>query len=366
STTGNSLVIAAIALERYLQNVANYLIASLAVTDLLVAVLVMPLAAKKQVITGVWLLGRAACDAWTSMDVLCCTASILHLVAIALDRYWAVTKVNYVHHRPLKTIVVMIILSWGISAIICLPPLMGWRQNGDQTPFLNCMISQDPVYTIYSTVGAFYLPLVVIIIIYISVYRAAKRRIRKNILNGESSKKSVECVHNNDHRYFKNISNKKERAKKKSKKYDKNVKVEMMKNRHSSFQNILSVLKVKKLSLPTTSATKITSTMSSQQIFHKNVEELSIQNQTTKKNSARERKAARTLAVITGSFVICWLPFFLLALIEPFCGDVCRVPYILASFINWLGYCNSLLNPIIYTVFSGDFRRAFRKILLCR
>uniref|UniRef100_T1FL61 Uncharacterized protein n=1 Tax=Helobdella robusta TaxID=6412 RepID=T1FL61_HELRO len=108
--------------------------------------------------------------------------------------------------------------------------------------------------------------------------------------SGESSKKSVECVHNNDHRYFKNISNKKERAKKKSKKYDKNVKVEMMKNRHSSFQNILSVLKVKKLSLPTTSATKITSTMSSQQIFHKNVEELSIQNQTTKKNSVEHEE----------------------------------------------------------------------------
>ena len=42
-------VIAAILLERHLQNVANYLILSLAVADLLVAVLVMPLGAVYEV-----------------------------------------------------------------------------------------------------------------------------------------------------------------------------------------------------------------------------------------------------------------------------------------------------------------------------
>lgn len=34
-----------------------------------------------------WILGPELCDMWTSSDVLCCTASILHLVAIATDRY---------------------------------------------------------------------------------------------------------------------------------------------------------------------------------------------------------------------------------------------------------------------------------------
>lgn len=43
--TGNVFVIAAILLERNLQNVANYLIVSLAVADLMVACLVMPLGA---------------------------------------------------------------------------------------------------------------------------------------------------------------------------------------------------------------------------------------------------------------------------------------------------------------------------------
>ncbi|KAH1000258.1 hypothetical protein HUJ04_000178 [Dendroctonus ponderosae] len=82
---GNVFVIAAILLERNLQNVANYLILSLAVADLLVACLVMPLGAVQEV-SQEWALGPELCDMWTSSDVLCCTASILHLVAIALDR----------------------------------------------------------------------------------------------------------------------------------------------------------------------------------------------------------------------------------------------------------------------------------------
>ena len=82
-----------------------------------------------------------------------------------------------------------------------------------------------------------------------------------------------------------------------------------------------------------------------------------------KREQKRERKAARTLAIITGSFITCWLPFFILALVRPFCGERCRYPPLLTSVIGWLGFFNSLLNPIIYTVFNPDFRQAFHKIL---
>lgn len=103
---GNVFVVAAIVLERNLrQVVANYLIASLAVADLMVAALVMPLAAVNE-ISAHWFLGSELCDAWTSFDMLCCTASILHLVAISLDRYWAVTRVDYIHKRSARRILV--------------------------------------------------------------------------------------------------------------------------------------------------------------------------------------------------------------------------------------------------------------------
>lgn len=79
-------MLAAIWMERNLHSsAANYLILSLAVADLMVACLVMPLGAYKEV-SKQWLLGATMCDMWTCSDVLSCTASILHLCAIALDR----------------------------------------------------------------------------------------------------------------------------------------------------------------------------------------------------------------------------------------------------------------------------------------
>lgn len=77
----------------------------------------------------------------------------------------------------------------------------------------------------------------------------------------------------------------------------------------------------------------------------------------------RERKAAKTLAIITGVFVCCWLPFFVNALLMPICGEPCTPSDFVLSIMLWLGYANSLLNPIIYTIFSPDFRRAFRRLL---
>lgn len=76
----------------------------------------------------------------------------------------------------------------------------------------------------------------------------------------------------------------------------------------------------------------------------------------------RERKAAKTLAIITGAFVVCWLPFFLMALLLPLC-ESCYINDKIAAFFLWLGYFNSTLNPVIYTIFSPEFRQAFKRIL---
>jgi len=76
----------------------------------------------------------------------------------------------------------------------------------------------------------------------------------------------------------------------------------------------------------------------------------------------RERKAAKTLAIITGAFVVCWLPFFIMALLMPLCA-ACNINDYMQSFFLWLGYFNSTLNPVIYTIFSPEFRQAFKRIL---
>lgn len=69
---GNLFVIVAILIERNLRTIGNYLVLSLAIADLLVACLVMPLAGIYQILER-WTLGVLLCDIWTSADVFCCT-----------------------------------------------------------------------------------------------------------------------------------------------------------------------------------------------------------------------------------------------------------------------------------------------------
>lgn len=79
----------------------------------------------------------------------------------------------------------------------------------------------------------------------------------------------------------------------------------------------------------------------------------------------KERKAAKTLAIITGVFIVCWLPFFVLVFLTAVVLDPHSVSKKLSSVFLWLGYVNSLLNPVIYTIFSPDFRNSFKRMLPC-
>ena len=73
-----------------------------------------------------------------------------------------------------------------------------------------------------------------------------------------------------------------------------------------------------------------------------------------------DHKAAVTLGVICGVFLVCWLPFFILNLVEAFCGCA---GVVLFQCLTWLGYFNSCLNPLIYSIFNTEFRDAFKRIL---
>ncbi|KAK5966966.1 putative serotonin receptor [Trichostrongylus colubriformis] len=179
---GNLFVIVAIASERDLRcRPQYYLIFSLAVADLIVGLIVSPLGAWSTV-AGAWPFGVTLCDIWISVDVIVCTASILHLVAIALDRYWSVTDITYVQNRTPKRIMIMLTVIWMTSLLISLAPFAGWKDEGFKDRVLRqhvCLISQQISYQVFSTATAFYIPLIAIIVIYWKILRAAKKRFKR-------------------------------------------------------------------------------------------------------------------------------------------------------------------------------------------
>ncbi|CAO2592698.1 5-hydroxytryptamine receptor 1A [Lemmus lemmus] len=322
---GNACVVAAIALERSLQNVANYLIGSLAVTDLMVSVLVLPMAALYQVLNK-WTLGQVTCDLFIALDVLCCTSSILHLCAIALDRYWAITDpIDYVNKRTPRRAAALISLTWLIGFLISIPPMLGWRTPEDRSDPDACTISKDHGYTIYSTFGAFYIPLLLMLVLYGRIFRAARFRIRKTVKKVEKKGTGASLSTSSVPPPKKSLNGQPEH-----------------------------------LPLPSESGATSYAPACLERKNERNAEAK------RKMALARERKTVKTLGIIMGTFILCWLPFFIVALVLPFCESSCHMPALLGAIINWLGYSNSLLNPVIYAYFNKDFQNAFKKIIKCK
>lgn len=83
---GNTLVVIAVCVVKKLRQPSNYLLVSLAIADLSVAVAVMPFVIVTDLTGGVWLFGEVFCNVFIGMDVMCCTASIMTLCVISVDR----------------------------------------------------------------------------------------------------------------------------------------------------------------------------------------------------------------------------------------------------------------------------------------
>ncbi|KAL6477930.1 hypothetical protein SRHO_G00133770 [Serrasalmus rhombeus] len=309
----NAFVIATISRSRKLHTPANFLIASLAVTDLLVSVLVMPISALYTV-SHTWSLGQVACDVWLSSDITCCTASILHLCVIALDRYWAITDaVGYAKRRTVTRAAGMVATAWVIAVSISVPPFF-WRQvkAGEVT---SCAVNSDHVfYTIYSTFGAFYLPTLLLVALYGRIYVEARRRILK-----QSPKKTGK-------------------------------RLTAARLAPSSPGSASSTAPLQCASDPDC---HVQITVTDSLLEKKRI------------SAARERKATKTLGIILGAYIVCWLPFFIYTLLGPLCPS-CPLHPELFDFFTWLGYLNSLINPIIYTMANDDFKKAFQKLVSFR
>ncbi|NXT52022.1 DRD1C protein, partial [Pluvianellus socialis] len=303
---GNTLVCVAVVKFRHLRSkVTNFFVISLAVSDLFVAVLVMPWKAASEV-AGFWPFG-AFCDVWVAFDIMCSTASILNLCIISVDRYWAISSpFRYERKMTQHVAFIMIGVAWLLSLLISFIPVqLKWHKDGklfsqQELGFNvteeeeNCDSSLNRTYAISSSLVSFYIPVAIMIVTYTRIFHIAQRQIRR-------------------------ISSL-ERA------------VEHAQNCHGS----------------------------------------NCPHEASLKNSfKKETKVLKTLSIILGVFVFCWLPFFVLNCVVPFCSSDLREPgeppcvsETVFNIFVWFGWANSSLNPIIYA-FNADFRRAFATILGC-
>ncbi|XP_072910997.1 5-hydroxytryptamine (serotonin) receptor 5A, genome duplicate b isoform X1 [Hemitrygon akajei] len=294
----NVLVLVTILRVRTFHRVPHNLVASMAISDVMVAALVMPLSLVHELDGRRWRLGKVLCQVWISFDVLCCTASIWNVTAIALDRYWSITRhLEYTLKTRKKISNIMIVLTWVLSSVISLSPLFGWGKTYSEQDE-QCQVSQEPSYTIFSTFGAFYLPLSVVLFVYWKIYKAAKFRIGTR--------------------------------------------------RTNTITPMPEVVEVKEAS------------HQPEMVFTVRHATVTFQTDGDTWREQKEKKAALMVGILIGVFVLCWIPFFITELINPLCS--CDIPPIWKSIFLWLGYSNSFFNPLIYTAFNKNYNNAFRNL----
>lgn len=252
---GNVLVILAFKSFRRIRDVTNYFVASLAFTDILVAVVSMPvwlayIVSGPPLFVSKPLLQRL----WTGTDMMVSVASIWHLTCVSIDRYLCITGPLYYHVRmTTKRAIVILTAIWLYSIVVASLALKFWHWE---------------LYTLLMVVLNYAIPVVIILYAYLNIFKAARYQAKQIDLNVNG----------------------------KSRRFSLTV----------------------------------------------------------------ELKAAKTLGVVIGTFIVCWSPFFALNLSYYICH--CAPPPLIVSVAKWMHYGNSMLNPLIYGLMNKDFRFAFKQL----
>ncbi|XP_028308599.1 5-hydroxytryptamine receptor 6 [Gouania willdenowi] len=346
---GNVLLIALVFAHRSLRCTSNCFLVSLFLSDLMVALVVMP-PAMLNVLCGAWVLWPAFCPIWLCFDVMCCSASILNLCVISLDRYiFIISPLRYKQRMTPPRALLLVGAAWGLAALASFLPIeMKWHSLGhSQSLFpevgnvssytdklypesyfqlspsgglsFQCRLQVTLPFALVASVLTFFLPSSAICFTYCRILLAARRQARRvaalshpphpHPSQGEPSRPPTpgvalrqgqqdadDCSHQGP----------------------------------PVAQNMPPLMN------------------SERRLAHR--------------QGRRALKASLTLGVLLGLFFSAWLPFFITNMAQAVCECV---PLALFDAITWLGYCNSTMNPIIYPLFMRDFKRALGKLLPC-
>ncbi|CAM4725685.1 unnamed protein product [Leuciscus chuanchicus] len=181
AVTGNFLVIVIVAATKTFHTVTSVLIINLAISDFLVGIGVMPFVAVSIMNNG-WVIYNDLCLYVGYTSSVYCTASVLTLAAIALDRYFSIVDcLRYGSRCTIWRTGSVVIWIWLQAMLTSCPPLLGWSNISFVAPMYSCAVNwaKSPSYTVIMASLSFLLPAIVIMFCYVKIVRVARYHARR-------------------------------------------------------------------------------------------------------------------------------------------------------------------------------------------
>ncbi|XP_067900266.1 5-hydroxytryptamine receptor 1D [Heterodontus francisci] len=339
--TGNVLVIAIIAVTKHFHSVTSVFLVNLAVSDCLVGLGVMPF-----VVMSVFY------QDWNRYNDLClyvgytssvyCTASVLTLAAIALDRYHAIIDcLQYNSQSTVRRTVATVVWIWLQSAISSCPPLLGWGRFGYSPATYNCSVewTDSLSYTGFVAVFSFLLPASVMIFCYVRIVKVARGHAKR--------------IHDIENQLQRNVA-----AAGRTAGPDR-----------PTFSELISSVNSRIISEHRCEDARGSSCDLTDHHHHHNHHHMGHSKRpdifSKYSSPGREHHGAFRLFMVIFAFFCCWVPYEIVGLVQAIETAIggkqpSSVPPGVVTAVHWLALLNSDINPLLYALLSKRFRKALR------
>ncbi|KAF6088111.1 histamine receptor H3 [Phyllostomus discolor] len=345
---GNALVMLAFVADSSLRTQNNFFLLNLAISDFLVGAFCIPLYVP-YVLTGRWPFSRGLCKLWLVVDYLLCTSSVFNVVLISYDRFLSVTRaVSYrAQQGDTRRAVWKMVLVWVLAFLLYGPAILSWEHLSGRSAIPEGQCYAEFFYNWYFLITAstleFFTPFLSVTFFNLSIYLNIQRRTRERLDGAAGPEPPPEAQPSPP-------ATAAARGCWGCWRKGRGEAVPL----HSSGSSSRGAERPRSLqrgSKPSASSASL----------EKRVKMVS-QGVTQRFRLSRDKKVAKSLAVIVSIFGLCWAPYTLLMIIRAACHGRCVPDYWYeASF--WLLWANSAVNPVLYPLCHYSFRRAFTKLL---
>ncbi|KAJ6665963.1 hypothetical protein lerEdw1_000867 [Lerista edwardsae] len=372
---GNALVILAFVVDKSLRTQGNFFFLNLAIADLLVGGFCIPLYIP-YILTGEWKFGKGLCKLWLVVDYLVCTASVFNIVLISFDRFISVTKaVTYRAQKGMtRYTVVKMVMVWIAAFLLYGPAIISWEHIAQQSILPEKECHAEFFYNWYFLMIAstieFFTPFISVTYFNLSIYFNIRKRTPVRAEKHRAGQEECE-MHSLGkkprHAIFFMIPVNRKRHKKRMGSLSPGTPAAPC---NLNIQNLESQSVELNVSQDLPPLQVDVQSKSPWDGFYKALESLS---NTTRKTEiantmasrfrlSRDKRVAKSLAIIVCVFALCWAPYTLLMIIRAACHGQC-IPHALYEASFWLLWLNSAINPILYPLCHMSFRKAFFKLL---